>query len=157
VVHKPAELKELSEVRLAGGAAHDYDPEGDNDESPEAADNVLDGIPASNWNTETYQGGFAGNGKTGVGLYVDAGRRIRGRGLTLVTGTPGFKAAVYGSETVPAKLGGWSRLSDVASVNEDHTFRLRPRGKLYRYYLLWISELPEGEGRAVVQELSLLR
>jgi serine/threonine-protein kinase len=91
-----------------------------------------------------------------VGLYVDAGRPIKARGLTLVTAKTGFSAAVYGSETVPANLRGWTRLSPTAKVNEDHTFRLRPKGRSYRYYLLWISELPE-DGKAEVQELSLLR
>jgi serine/threonine-protein kinase len=153
VVKKPAEL---SEVRLAGGAASDYDPEGDNRESPDATRNAIDGNPGTNWNTETYQGGFEGSNKSGVGLYVDAGRLVAGRGLTLVTASPGFRAAVYASETVPPKLGGWTRVSPVQRVNEDHTFRLRTRGRMYRYYLLWINELPE-DGRAQVQELSLLR
>jgi serine/threonine-protein kinase len=90
-----------------------------------------------------------------VGLFVDAGKLIAGRGLTLSTAKPGFKAAVYGSETVPPNLRGWTRLSRVETVEEDHTFRLRPEGRRYRYYLLWISELPEG-GKAEVQELSLL-
>jgi eukaryotic-like serine/threonine-protein kinase len=153
VVKKPAEL---GEVRLAGGAASDYDPEGDNKESPEAARNAIDGNRSTNWDTETYQSGFEGSNKSGVGLYVDAGRLIEGRGLTLATATPGFKAAVYASETVPANLRGWTRVSPVQTVNEDHTFRLRTRGRVYRYYLLWLSELPDG-GKAEVQELSLLR
>jgi hypothetical protein len=153
VVKKPAEL---SDVRLARGAASDYDPEGDNKESPEAARNAIDGNRGTNWNTETYQGGFEGSNKSGVGLYVDAGKLIPGRGLTLVTATPGFKAAVYGSETVPPNLRGWTRVSPSATVNEDHTFRLRTRGRMYRYYLLWITDLPE-TGKAEIQELSLLR
>jgi hypothetical protein len=153
VVKKPADLRE---VRLAGGAASDYDPEGDNRESPDATRNAIDGNVGTNWNTETYQGGFEGSDKSGVGLYVDAGRLIPARGLTLVTATPGFRAAVYGSETVPANLRGWTRFTPVESVGEDHTFRMRPRGRSYRYYLLWISELPE-DGKAEVQELSLLR
>src|SRR5215216_4428944 len=153
VVKKPAEL---SEVRLAGSAASDYDPEGDNKESPDATRNAIDGNRGTNWNTETYQGGFEGSNKSGVGLYVDAGKLIKARGLALVTATPDFKAAVYGSETVPAKLRGWTRLSPAAKVNEDHTFRLRTRGRVYRYYLLWISALPE-DGKAEVQELSLLK
>ena len=153
VVKKPAEL---TEVRLAGNAAHDYDPEGDNSESPEAARNAIDGIRGTNWNTETYQGGFEGSDKSGVGLYVDAGERISGRALTLATSTPGFRAAVYGSETVPPEIRHWTRLTRVQNVNEDHTFRIRPRGRKYRYYLLWLTRLPEG-GRAAVQELSLLR
>jgi serine/threonine-protein kinase len=151
----PNKPDELSDVRLAGNAASDYDPEGDNKESPDSARNALDGNPTTNWNTETYQGGFEGSNKSGVGLYVDAGKLIAGRGLTLTTATPRFRAAVYGSETVPANLRGWTRLSPVETVEEDHTFRLRTNGRRYRYYLLWISELPE-DGKAVVQELSLL-
>jgi eukaryotic-like serine/threonine-protein kinase len=154
VVKKPP--KGLSRVGLAHGAASDYDPQGDNRESPEAARNAIDGNRGTNWNTETYQGGFEGSSKSGVGLYVDAGRPIPARGLTLATSTPRFKAAVYGSETVPANLRGWTRLSPTATVNQDHTFRWRTNGRLYRYYLLWLTELPEG-GKAAVQELSLLK
>jgi serine/threonine-protein kinase len=87
---------------------------------------------------------------------VDAGKPVAGRGLTLATATPGFRAAVYASETVPANLHGWTRVSPVQDVQQDHTFRIRTRERLYRYYLLWISELPDG-GKAEVQELSLLR
>jgi eukaryotic-like serine/threonine-protein kinase len=155
VVKKPP--AGLSDVRLARNAASDYDPEGDNRESPEAARNAIDGNRSTNWNTETYQSGFEGSNKSGVGLYVDAGKNIPARGLTLSTATPRFKAAVYASETVPPGLNGWTRVSDVESVKQDHTFRLRTRGRLYRYYLLWLSELPPDEGKAEVQELSLLR
>jgi serine/threonine-protein kinase len=153
VVKKPAEL---SEVRLAGDAASDYDPEGDNRESPDATRNAIDGNGGTNWNTETYQSGFEGSNKSGVGLYVDAGRPIEARGLTLATATPRFTAAIYASETVPANLRGWTRVSPMETVSQDHTFRIQTRGRLYRYYLLWISELPDG-GKAQVQELALLR
>jgi hypothetical protein len=47
-------------------------------------------------------------------------------------------------------------VSSAATVEQDHTFRLRTRGRKYRYYLLWISELPRG-GEAEIQELALLR
>jgi eukaryotic-like serine/threonine-protein kinase len=153
VVKKPPGL---SQVRLARDAASDYDPEGDNQESPEAARNAIDGNTGTNWDTERYQGGFEGSNKSGVGLYVDAGSLIAARGLTLSTATPGFKAAVYASETVPANLRGWTRVSPELKVGQDQTFRLHTRGRKYRYYLLWITELPEG-GKAAVQELSLLR
>jgi len=153
VVKKP---RGLTEVRLARDAASDYDPEGDNRESPDAVRYAIDGNRGTNWDTEKYQGGFAGSHKSGVGLYVDAGKLLSGRGLTLATATPGFKAAVYASETVPANLKGWTQVSPVTTVKEDQTFRIRTRGRLYRYYLLWISELPP-DGQAQVQELSLLR
>src|SRR5215217_1338486 len=153
VVKKPAEL---SEVRLAGGAASDYDPEGDNKESPDATRNAIDGNRGTNWNTETYQGGFEGNDKSGVGIYVDAGKLIGARALSLVTATPGFKARVYASETVPANIGGWVPVSPVRKVAEDHIFRLHTRGRKFRNYLIWISELPQ-QNKAEIQELSLLK
>jgi serine/threonine protein kinase len=156
VVKKPAELSELSEVRLAGDAASDYDPEGDDKESDDATRNAIDGNRSTNWNTETYQGGFAGNDKSGVGIYVDAGKLIAARGLTLVTATPHFKARVYASETVPANIRGWVPVSPVQEVQQDHTFRLRTRGRKFRNYLLWITELPE-QNKAEIQELSLLK
>ena len=107
VVKKPASL---SEVRLAGGAAHDYDPAGDGQESEDATRYAIDGVRGTNWNTERYEGGFAGNNnKPGVGIYVDAGKQIAARGLALATATPGFKARVFASETVPASINGWVR------------------------------------------------
>jgi serine/threonine-protein kinase len=153
VVKKPPEL---SQVRLARDAASDYDPEGDNRESPDAVRLAIDGNTGTNWDTEHYQGGFEGSNKSGVGLYVDAGSLMAARGLTLSTATPGFRAAVYASETVPADLRGWTRVSPDEKVSQDFTFRVRTRERRYRYYLLWITELPE-EGKAAIQELSLLR
>ncbi|MET0614487.1 MAG: protein kinase [Thermoleophilaceae bacterium] len=154
VVKKP---RGLTEVRLAGGAASDYDPEGDNSESPEQARNAIDGSRTTLWDTESYQGGFAGSHKSGVGLYVDAGRLIAARGLALVTATPGFKAAVYASETVPPGLKGWTRLTPSRRVKQDFTFRFNTHGRKYRNYLLWISELPPGKEKAQIQELSLFK
>jgi eukaryotic-like serine/threonine-protein kinase len=153
VVKKPAKL---SEVRLAGGAASDYDPEGDNKESDDATRNAIDGNPTTNWNTETYQGGFEGNDKSGVGIYVDAAKPIAARALSLVTSTPGFRARVFASETVPANIQGWVPVSADREVGEEHSFRLQTRERKFRYYLLWITELPE-QNKAEIQELSLFK
>jgi hypothetical protein len=57
---------------------------------------------------------------------------------------------------VPPELRDWTRIGPVATVEQDHTFRLRTGGRRYRYYLLWISELPPGQ-EAKIQELALLR
>jgi hypothetical protein len=154
VVKKPAEL---SEVRLAGSAAHDYDPAGDGHESEDATRYAIDGIRGTKWNTERYEGGFAGNNnKPGVGIYVDAGRQLAARGLALTTGSPGFKARVFASETVPASINGWVPVSPVENVEEDHTFRLKTKDRKFRNYLLWITELPE-QNQADILELSLLK
>jgi eukaryotic-like serine/threonine-protein kinase len=154
VVKKPAEL---SEVRLAGDAAHDYDPAGDGHESEDATRYAIDGIRGTNWNTERYEGGFAGNNnKPGVGIYVDAGKQITARGLALTTASPGFKARVFASETVPASINGWVPVSPVENIEQDHAFRLKTKGRKFRNYLLWITELPE-ENKAQIQEMSLLK
>ena len=94
VVKKPAEM---SEVRLAGDAAHDYDPAGDGHESEDATRYAIDGVRGTNWNTERYEGGFAGNNnKPGVGIYVDAGKQIAARGLAITTATPGSAGSRLG-------------------------------------------------------------
>ena len=47
-------------------------------------------------------------------------------------------------------------MSPVLEVEEDHTFRLKTRGRKFRYYLLWLTELPP-ENKAQIQELGLLK
>jgi eukaryotic-like serine/threonine-protein kinase len=152
-----AEPPGLERVQLPGDAASDYDPEGDDgEESPEAANLVLDGQPNTAWDTETYEAGFEGANKGGVGLYVDAGRPIPARRLSLVTSTPGFRAAVYASNTVPGSLRGWRKVSSTERVRERQVFQLDlGQGQEFQNYLVWISELPPDEGKAKIEELRL--
>src|ERR671914_297612 len=74
----------LSEVRLSQDAADDYDPEGDGEESSGQVQFAIDGNPATEWDTETYEGGFEGSNKRGVGLYIDTDGRVAARQLDLV-------------------------------------------------------------------------
>jgi serine/threonine-protein kinase len=143
----------LTDVRLSSDAAHDYDPEGDGEESPDAIRNAIDGNPTTNWDTETYRDTFQ-DIKSGVGLYVDAAAPVAARRLILVTSTPGFQAEVYGSNTVPGDIKGWTKVSARTKVTEKQRIGLQTRGRKYRYYLLWIVSLPEGN-RADVRELGL--
>jgi len=143
----------LTDVRLSSDAAHDYDPEGDGEESPDAVRNAIDGNPTTNWDTETYRDTFQ-DIKSGVGLYVDASAPVAARRLILVTSTPGFQGEVYGSNTVPGDIKGWTKVSARTKVKEKQRIGLATRGRKYRYYLLWIVSLPEGN-RADVRELAL--
>jgi serine/threonine-protein kinase len=145
----------LSAVSLGSDAANDYDPEGDDRESPESPQNVLDGNPSTQWDTERYENGLQGVGKAGVGIFVDSGRPMRGRALKVTTSTPGFTAAVYGSNDVPDAIGGWKKLSPAERVGESQTIRFDHPGR-YRRYLLWITKLPDAN-RAAIQELTLYR
>ena len=146
----------LSEVKLAGSAASDYDPDGDGEESPDATQNAIDGNPTTNWDTETYRSGLAGVGKPGVGLYIDAGSPVAARRLDLVSSTPGFQAEVRASNTVPGRIDDWTRVSRRVDVDETERIPIAARGREYRYYLVWIVTLPDSN-KAAIQELSLYR
>jgi len=148
------EAKGLSKVDLRG--VSDYDPDGDGEESPDQVRNAIDGNRTTQWDTETYNGSFEGVGKGGVGLYMDAGKRIMARRVDLVTATPGFEAEVYGSTTVPGQIGDWRKISRRTKVKENQRIALDTRAGEFRYYLLWIVSLPEGN-KANVLELALLR
>jgi serine/threonine protein kinase len=145
----------LSEIRVAGDAAHDYDPQGDGEESEEETQNAIDGSTPTAWTTETYQGGLEGSDKSGVGLYLDADEPVVARELTLVTSTPGFQASVHAAaNAVPFGVSGWEKVSDTKNAQETERFSLRTRGQRFRYYLVWITRLPD-TGEAKIQELSL--
>jgi eukaryotic-like serine/threonine-protein kinase len=146
----------LSLVTLSRDAADDYDPEGDGEESSGQVQFAIDGLPATEWDTESYEGGFAASDKRGVGLYIDTETRVAARQLDLVTSTPGFEAAVYASDSVPDRIERWTKVSRTVRVKENQAIQLDTARQEFRNYLLWISELPEG-GKAVVKELSLKR
>jgi eukaryotic-like serine/threonine-protein kinase len=146
----------LTPVKLSQDAADDYDPEGDGEESSGQVQFAIDGLPATEWDTETYEGGFEASNKRGVGLYIDTGSRVAARQLDLVTSTPGFTATVYASDSVPSRIERWTKVSPQVEVKENEAIPLDTARQEFRNYLLWISELPEG-GKAVVKELSLKR
>jgi serine/threonine protein kinase len=146
----------LSEVPLSKDAPADYDPEGDGEESDYQVQFATDGLPTTVWSTERYQGGFEGNDKSGVGLYVDADERVAARRMDVSTATPGFQAAVYASDSVPGSIDGWRKVSSTIRVKREQPIQLDTARQRFRNYLLWISELPE-EGQVAIKELSLKR
>jgi len=154
----PKSVPGLKAVSLGTDAANDYDPEadgGDGRESPQAPQNVVDGNPSTQWNTERYRDGFDGVGKSGVGIFTDSGTAVRARALKVTSSTPGFTATVYASNEVPEEIGRWSKVSAPTMIKEEQTIKLTA-AKPYRRYLLWITKLPP-QNKAAVQELSLFR
>jgi eukaryotic-like serine/threonine-protein kinase len=143
----------LSDVALGSKAAGDYDPEGDGEESPDAVQNAIDHNPTTNWDTETYRSGLTGL-KSGVGLYVKTGAPVIARRLDLTTSTPGFDVRIYGANTVPFDITGWSAVSKRTHVGEKTRIPLDTNGRPYRNYLVWIVSLPDG-GKARIVELRL--
>ena len=124
---------------------------------PSQAQFAIDGSPPTEWETETYEGGSGAGNKTGVGLYVDAGSRVAARRLDLVTSTPGFRAAVYASDTAcPASIEGWTRLEpDRPRVERGP--ELQPRHAAAALPLLpgVDHEAARRAGKARIQELGL--
>jgi tRNA A-37 threonylcarbamoyl transferase component Bud32 len=147
---------DLRAVALGSDAAHDYDPQGDDDESGEATQFAIDANPTTVWDTETYDAGFEGANKEGVGLYVDAGSEVAAKEVAVRTSTPGFTAAVYAANEVPDDIAGWTKVSTDTRIGQEQQIQLDTGGQSFRYYLLWITELPE-DGKAAVKELSVLR
>jgi len=148
----------LSQVPLGQNAARDYDPPpGDGHEHSDETSRVLDGDVSTAWSTETYDGGFGD--KPGVGLALDAAPGLAARALSLRTPTPGFVAAVYAANggQMPSSIAGWTRLTPPRAVASRTQFRFDTGGREYRWYLLWISRLPPGSGKASISEMGLFR
>ncbi|MEX2196070.1 MAG: protein kinase [Thermoleophilaceae bacterium] len=147
----------LEAVRLDADAPNDYDPESDDaEEHPGQVRNVIDGNVGTVWDTETYRGGLDGVNKSGVGLYVDAGGQITARRFDLVNSITGWRARIYASNGVASDIDGWTPVSQPFTADQETEVELDTRGREYRHYLVWITELPD-EGQAAIAELSLLR
>jgi len=141
-------------LSLGQRAATDFDPDGGDGEHPEEADLVLDGDRGTTWSTERYEGGQLG--KPGVGVHVESAVPVRATRMTVDTETPGFTASVYAVEDGPPEtLGGWTRVAEPRRVGESSRITLDTGGRRFRYYLLWITRLPDGEQSAEIGEIRL--
>jgi eukaryotic-like serine/threonine-protein kinase len=146
---------DLKPVKLSSDAAEDYDPQGDEQESADATQFAVDANPQTAWDTEQYESGFDGLGKQGTGIYIDAGSAVAAKRVDVLTSTPGFTAAIYAAEEVPDDIEGWTKMSADAIVGKEQQIPLDTGGQRFRYYLLWITGLPES-GKATVKEMTLL-
>jgi len=123
-------------VRLDGVAS--YDPEGTDGEHDEDVARATDGDPSTYWPTETYES----FGKSGVGLVLDAGEEARPEALTVRTSTPGFTARIDAGSSPD---GPFEPISGEQTVQASTRFELD--GNAARYFVVWITALPEGVAR----------
>jgi len=142
----------LDPVTLRG--AHDYDPAGDRREHPDEVAQAIDDNRTTFWSTEGYAGDL---GKPGVGLYIDAGRPVAARRLSVVSPEPGFEAVILGADDVPPDIGGWTRVAGPTRIGETARIRLDTDGAAYRNYLIWVTGLAPGQRRAAISEVTVLR
>jgi serine/threonine-protein kinase len=136
---------------------------GDDEEHTEEARLAIDREPGTFWTTERYQGGVitkagAGDAAPGVGLYVDAEPGVAATRLQVESETAGWQAELYAAPDgdVPDSIEDWKRIGGGRVRAEDQRFRLDTGGEPYRYYLVWITALPEGEDRVRIDEVSLV-
>jgi hypothetical protein len=114
-------------------AAGAFDPEGDGHERDEDASLAVDGRRDTFWRTERYSSFF----KTGVGLVLDAGRRVRVEQVVVDSPTPGIEAEIRV---------GWAREGPFATASAARTLASRTRFAVdrrpARYVVVWVVELP---------------
>ena len=133
------------DLLAAGIVVRDYDPDGDGQELPSTVVNAYDQDPITAWTTSTYGNAAFGGLKAGVGLLVDFGRPVPVRQVGLGFTTPGA--------TVELRAG------DALGSNEQHLPVVLARSAAataetlvvtapaaHRYWLVWISRLPDGFG-----------
>jgi hypothetical protein len=149
--------KGLAAVSLSQSAAIDYDPYGTGSSGEHHGERGLSVDRDTNtfWSTERYRGGLGS--KPGLGLYVDAKPGVAARALEIRTPDPGWTAGVYAAEDGPPEdISGWRVVAPQIRVTEQRQrFTLDTRGKAYRYYLVWITKIPNGQAK--ITELYLFR
>jgi serine/threonine-protein kinase len=140
---------------VAFKSVKDYDPEGDQHESPNSVRLAIDGIRHTSWKTEHYSAGLEGVGKKGVGLMVRTKRAVAATELDLISPYANWQGAIYAAKgDVPDGIGGWKRLSGTFTARSNNKIKLAADKQMYDHYLVWITKL-NGE-QAGVSEVSLL-
>ena len=127
-------------VRLTAVGA--LDPEGDNRENDELATLAVDGDVATAWETERYTSFF----KTGVGLVLDAGRKVRITRVEIVSPTPGFVAEIRAGAK---RDGPFTRVAAGRVAQETTRFPVAARPG--RYVVVWITKVPNGSAAALAE------
>ena len=120
-------------MRLAAAGA--FDPEGDDRERDEEAGLAVDGRADTSWRTERYSRFF----KSGVGLVLDAGRRVRVERVIVHAVTPGSRAEIRLGN---ARQGPFTRVSPARALAGRTTFPVARRPG--RYVVVWIVDVPDG-------------
>lgn len=127
-------------VRLAAAGA--FDPEGDGRERDEEAGQAVDRRLDTAWRTERYSTFF----KSGVGLVLDAGRRIRVEEVVVDSPTPGIRAEIRLGNV---REGPFARVSAARTLTARTRFPVARRAG--RYVVVWIVELPPSSAGEVAE------
>lgn len=130
---KPAVSRPKAAPFVKLSAAGAFDPEGDGRERDEEAPLAVDGRQETAWRTERYSRFF----KSGVGLVLDAGRRVRVEQVIVDTPTPGYRAEI---RLGASPQGPFARVSPARTLTARTRFPV-PR-RQGRYVVVWVVGLP---------------
>ena len=139
-------------------AVQSFDPLGDGAESPGSARNAADGDESTSWETERYDSSPTFGGlKSGVGLVFDLGAPTAVRSVTIALDTPGAALELRSGSTASPAVEGYAVVAKEAEAGR--TVTLRPSGGAARYWVLWLTRLPEADRgfRARVAEVVFQR
>ena len=148
-------------VSVKSTSANDFDPLGDDkEEHGDEARLAVDQDSDTSWTTERYVGNTLNKptGEPGVGLYIDAEPSVNARSLEIQTPEPGWKLEIYGATTRPTDewpSEAWTKLADGTMEKRKQTFKLDTGDQRFRYYLVWITELPPGKDQVAITQLTL--
>jgi hypothetical protein len=121
-------------------AAMSYDPQGDDgEEHSSEVPLATDGDPSTYWTTSSYRYGAGSLGKDGVGIVLDARRRVEPGRVVLTSDTPGFTAEIRDGASAQGPFDHVAAAA--AEVGARKVFDTG--GAEARYWLVWITNLGE--------------
>jgi len=133
--------------------AEDFDPYGEGGEHPDEVPLAFDGDSTTAWATETYQASLELLDKPGVGLVFDLGDAEEVAGLEVV-GSAGYTFEVRAADEVGDLESDFDEIAEVEEAEGTAPVELDEPVSA-RYWLVWITTLPGGEGgRAEIAEVS---
>jgi hypothetical protein len=134
-----------TEIRLSGGAASEFDPEADGQETGTQRLAIDSNPTGTAWTTEHYDTQDFGGLKDGVGLAIDAGTTVTAKSLQIRSPTPGWDAEIYESDgSPPSELSGWGQpVATVSDGGGNETVTLP--GKPAQSFLIWITKPPHAK------------
>jgi hypothetical protein len=120
-----------------------FDPQGDGVEDPTDVPNAYDNNIGTAWSTEIYYGKpWGGIGKSGVGLKVDLGKPVAVSQVRLLFRQKGVHVELRYS-TVDGTSPDAYTVAATSGSDPDLAQTLTPRAGAYRYWLIWLTELPQ--------------
>lgn len=142
------------EVPIVGVVPFDPPP-GDGTEHDELVRNISDDDPDSTWETEGYADASLNN-KDGVGVVVTLDEAVKLEEMEIDTPQPGWTVEIFGAERPEPALEAWTSLSPPSKVIDGIPIQAESKSTAYRYFLVWITELPR-DGDSYKAKISSIR